>query len=57
MGDCIVFGSLARNYWPRDMCLRMRIADGEGSSCPPIVTVKMVETVRNLVHTEEAREA
>lgn len=32
----------------------MRLADGEGSSCPPILTVEMLETVRNLTYTKVA---
>lgn len=35
----------------------MRINDGEGSTCPPILIVEMLETLRNLLHIEAASEA
>ncbi|CAL5196113.1 unnamed protein product [Lathyrus oleraceus] len=37
-----------------DRSFRMRLADGDGSLRPPILTTNMLETMRNLVHTEVA---
>ena len=34
----------------------MQIADGEGSSTQPSLTLDMMETVRSLAHSEAARE-
>lgn len=34
------------------MSFRMRLADGEGTSHSPILAADMLETLRNLAHTE-----
>ena len=45
-------GGYAKTIKQRDMSFRMRYANGEGTSTPPILTAEMLETVRNLVNTE-----
>ncbi|KAI5411957.1 hypothetical protein KIW84_056864 [Lathyrus oleraceus] len=50
-------GSLAANYRTSNRTLFTRITYGEGSSCPPILTPEMAETIRQLAQGEAAREA
>ncbi|KAI5434151.1 hypothetical protein KIW84_021129 [Lathyrus oleraceus] len=47
-------GGYAKTIKQYDRSLRMRLVDGEGTSHPLIITADMLETVRNLAHTEAA---
>ncbi|KAI5445715.1 hypothetical protein KIW84_013804 [Lathyrus oleraceus] len=50
-------GGYAKTIKRRDKSFLMRLANGEGTSHPPILTVDMLEIVRNLAHIEATREA
>ncbi|CAI8586182.1 unnamed protein product [Vicia faba] len=45
-------GGYAKTIKQRDRSFRMRLADGEGTSTPPILTAEIFETMRNLENTE-----
>ncbi|CAI8584072.1 unnamed protein product [Vicia faba] len=47
-------GGYAKTIKRHDRNFTMRLADGEGTSTQPILTAKMLETVRNLANIEEA---
>ncbi|XP_058742614.1 uncharacterized protein LOC131615136 [Vicia villosa] len=49
-------GGYSKNIKRRSRDFKMRYADGEGSSTPPILTAEMLETVRNLANTEAAQQ-
>ncbi|XP_058725813.1 uncharacterized protein LOC131597118 [Vicia villosa] len=49
-------GGYSKNIKRRSRDFKMRYADGEGSSTPPILTAKMLDTVRNLANTEAAQQ-
>lgn len=50
-------GFLFSNYRNRNIPLFTRIADGEGSSHPLVLSAEMVETVRQLALSETTHEA
>ena len=47
-------GGYAKTIKRRDRSFKMRLADGEWTSTPPILTTEMLETMRNLANTEAA---
>ncbi|XP_058767295.1 uncharacterized protein LOC131640962 [Vicia villosa] len=49
-------GGYSKSIKRRSRDFKMRYADGEGSSPPPILTTEMLEIVRNLANTEAAQQ-
>lgn len=50
-------GGYAKTIKRCDRSFKMRLAEEEGTSHPPILTADMLETMRNLTHTEAALES